>query len=98
MINADFKLYNFFTIGEKDAYGQPVIPTKDTTPDGQIKIAIYTTSQSTQNNINYKDCSYIGLTQAEVKDTYIIEFGKELLKVLYSNPSGRFTQVFLKNI
>lgn len=92
------RTYNYFTIGDINAYGQPQTISKDTTPDGQIKIAIYTSSQSIQDNINYKDCSYIGLTHAKVDDTYIIEYGEERLKVLYCNPIGKYTQVFLKNI
>lgn len=98
MINADMRSYNYFTIGEKDAYGQPQMPGADTTPDGQIKMAINTSSQSIQDNIKYKDCSYIGLTHAEVKDTYVIEYGKERLKVLYVNTKGRLNQVFMKEI
>ena len=98
MINAEMKLYNFFTIGEANAYGQPQMPAKDAEPVGQIKMAINISSQGTQDNINYKDCNYIGLTYAEVKDTYIIEYGKERLKVLYINPKGRYKQVFLQTI
>ena len=89
-------LYNYFTIGEANAYGQPQLPAKDAKPVGQIKIAIYTSSQSTQDSVNYKDCNYIGLTHAKVEDTYIIEYGKERLKVLYVNPKGNYKQVFLK--
>ncbi len=90
------RLYNYFTIGEANAYGQVTIPGANAKPVGQIKMAINISSQATQENLNYKDCNYIGLTQAEVKDTYIIEYGKERLKVLYINPKGRFKQVFLK--
>ena len=90
------RFYNYFTIGEANEYGQATMPAKDAKPVGQIKIAINTTSQATQDNVNYKDCNYIGLTQAEVKDTYIIEYGKERLKVLYINPKGKYKQVFLK--
>ena len=96
MINADMKLYNYFTIGEPNAYGQPQLPAKDAEPIGQIKMAIYTSSQATQDNVNYKDCNYIGLTNAKVEDTYIIEYGKERLKVLYVNNAGRYNQVYLK--
>lgn len=96
MINADMRLYNYFTIGEANEYGQVTMPAKDAKPVGQIKIAINTTSQATQDNVNYKDCNYIGLTKAEVKDTYVIEYGKERLKVLYVNPKGIYKQVYLK--
>ena len=98
MINADMRSYNYFTIGAKDSYGQPQMPEKDAAPVGQIKMAINTSSPGTQDNVKYKDCSYIGLTHAEVDDTYIIQYGKERLKVLYINPMGRYTQVFMKAI
>ena len=56
MINADMRSYDYFTIGEVNAYGQPVIPVAGKeTIKGKIKIAINTTSQSIQNNIRYKD-------------------------------------------
>ena len=92
MINADMRLYSFYTIGAADAYGQP---QESAEPVGQIKAAIYTTSQVIQDNVNYKEAQYIGLTQADVKDAYVIKYGEGLLKVLYINPIGRYKQVFL---
>lgn len=96
MINADMRLYNYFTLGEPNSYGSTTLPGKDAVPEGQIKMAINISSQSTQDNVNYKDCNYIGLTYAEVKDTYIIEYGEERLKVQYVNPKGRLKQVYMK--
>ena len=92
MINRDMKAYNYLTIGGSDEYGQPQI-----TPEvqGTVKMALYISSQAVQDNINYKDCKYIGLTTAYVDDTYIIEYEKERLKVLYVNPKGRYKQVYL---
>ena len=98
MINTDMRLYNYFTIGAKDAYGQVSMPAADASPEGQIKMAINISSQSVQDNINYADCQYVGLTHADVDDTYIIAYGDERLKVLYVNPKGRLKQVFLKSI
>ena len=95
MFNADMRTYYYYTLGSENAYGQNTISTD---PVGTVKMAIYTTSQATQDNILYKDCNYIGLTQANVNDTYIIEVGKEKLKVLYVNPRGRYKQVFLKRM
>lgn len=95
MINADMRIYDYFTLGASNAYGQPAMSQE---PVGTIKIAINTSSQSVQDNINYKDCQYIGLTLAEVDDTYVIQYGTEKLKVLYVNPKGRFKQVFLKEM
>lgn len=95
MINTDMRLYNYFTFGDDDGYGQATLSTD---VKGQVKMAINTTSQSIQDNIRYKDCSYIGLTHAKVDDTFVIEYGNERLKVLYVNPKGKYTQVFMKNI
>lgn len=89
------KPYDFLTFGEEDAYGQPKLSD---TIQGSIKMAIYTTSQSVQENINYKNCSYIGLTTNPIDDKYVIQYGKDLLKVQYIQPKGRYKQVFMKNI
>jgi hypothetical protein len=95
MIARDMRNYDYFTLGGVDAYGQPQNPSINDTPVGTIKMAINISSQAVQDNVNYKDCNYIGLTQAEVNDTYVIKYGNELLKVLYVNPKGRMKQVFL---
>lgn len=95
MINAQMRLYDYFTIGDADGYGQPSISTE---PEGTLKIAVNVASQNVQDDIKYKDCTYIGLTQAEVNDTYIIKYGEELLKVLYVNSLGRYQQVFMKEM
>lgn len=86
------RLYNFFTIGTEDEYGQMVVSNE---PVGQIKMAINISSQSVQDNINYTGATYVGLTHAKVDDTYIIEYGNERLKVLYVNNKGRLNQVFM---
>lgn len=95
MINADMRLYDYFTFGERDEYGQPVL-SED--PVGTIKMAINLTSQAIQDNINYKDSQYMGLTFKQIDDSYVIQFGNEKLKVLYVNPYGRYFQVFMKAI
>jgi hypothetical protein len=95
MINADMRIYDYFTLGENNAYGQPSMSAE---PVGTIKMAINISSQSVQDNINYKDCQYVGLTHAEVNDTYVIQYGNEKLKVLYVNPKGRYKQVFMREM
>ena len=95
MINSQMKTYNYFLYGIKDEYGQLTLGIE---PKGQIKMAINISSQATQDNILYKDCTYVGLTHAEVDDTYVIQYGNERLKVLYVNPMGRYKQVFLKEM
>ena len=93
MINADMRLYNYYTLGFDDAYGQPA---QSKEPVGIIKMAINISSQAVQDNINYKNCQYIALTHdSKVNDTYIIDYEGKKLKVLYVNPKGRLKQVFL---
>ena len=95
MINADMRTYDYFTFGAVDDYGQKRLSD---TPKGQIKIAIYNTSTSVQDNINYSDCNYIGLTTAQLDDSYVIQYETEKLKVQYVHPRGRYKQVYLKAI
>jgi hypothetical protein len=96
MINTKMRSYDFFTLGDKDGYGQPVLNPEVA---GQVKMAIHLTSQSAQDNINYQDCNYIGLTtDKSVNDKMVIQYGNEKLKVLYVNKEGRFIQAFLKRI
>lgn len=98
MITRNMRFYDYFTLGAKDEYGQIIIPEEDAIPAGQIKMTINITSQSVQDNIRYQDATYVGLTSANIDDTYIIKFGNERLKVLYVNPLGRLKQVFFKNL
>ena len=96
MINTDMRLYEYYTYGNANSYGQPQLSQ---TPQGSIKIAINISSQSIQDNILYQNCSYVGLTMdSAVNDTFVIKYGDEKLKVLYVNPKGKFKQVFLKKI
>lgn len=95
MINAQMRFYDYFTYEEKDDYGQPQLAAE---PSGVVIMAINTTSQSIQDNINYEDANYIGLTQARVDNTYVIKYEDKMLKVLYVIPNGRFKQVFMKEI
>lgn len=95
MINAQMRAYDYFTFGEKDAYGQPQLSKEI---QGAVRMAINLTSQSIQDNINYKDANYIGLTYGLLDDTYVIQYGDKKLKVLNVNPIGRMKQVFLAEI
>lgn len=96
MISTDMRVYNYFTLGAEDDYGQPQIPSPDADPEGTIKMTINVTSQSVQDNIKYKDAAYMGLTHADINDTYVIQFGDERLKVLYVQSKGRYKQVYMK--
>ena len=96
MINTDMRTYTYHTFGANDAYGQPQLSKN---PVGTIKIAINISSQAIQDNINYKNASYIGLTyDSAVNDKFVINYGDSKLKVLYVNPKGRLKQVFLSEI
>ena len=98
MFNTDMRERNYFIIGEPNEYGQASIPSIDAQPHGIIKMAIYTSGQAVTADARFKDCTYIGLTNAEIIDKYIIQYEQERLKVIYVNKAGRYTQVFLKNI
>ena len=96
MINASMQIYDYYLYGDNNAYGQS---TLSDTKQGTVKMSISITSQSVQDNIRYKDCTYIGLTHNKsINDKYVIQYGDERLKVQYVNPHSRYTQVFLKNI
>ena len=89
------RVYEYYQLGAVDEYGQNTLANE---VKGTIKMAINTTSQSIQDNILYKDCNYIGLTQDKsVNDTYVIKYGNDKLKVNYINPKGRYIQVFMVN-
>ena len=103
MITAQMREYNFFLYsGTEDAYGQrTLIKDADGEPIGQgtVKLAINNTSTTIQDNIRYKDATYVGLTHdVRVDDSFVIQYEDERLKVLYVNPNGRYRQVFMSNI
>ena len=95
MINANMRLYDYYTYGTSSEYGQAQLSTA---PTGTVKMAINISSQSIQDNINYKDANYVGLTYALLDDTCVIQYGDKKLKVLYVNPMGRLKQVFLAEL
>lgn len=93
MINTAMRTYNYSTLGKEDAYGQQ---TNSDAVVGTIKMAISISSQAVQDNINFENCNYVGLTMAELDSSYIIHYGTEKLKVLYVNKEGRYNQAFLQ--
>ena len=96
MINNEMKYYKYYQYKDKNKYGQL---TLSNVASGDVKIAIFTTTESIQDNINYKDASYIGLTHSNIlSDKCAIQYGDIKLKVLYIIPHGRLKQVFLKEI
>lgn len=98
MIAADMRDYNYFTYGEKDSYAQPILSEE---VQGQVKMAIYVTGKSVQDNINFENANYIGLTHdADISDKYVIQYGNEKLKVSYIIDAGarHYRQVFMVKI
>ena len=101
MINTDMRDYQYYLYDTENAYGQETLikdENGENVPQGTIRIAINITSQSIQDNIKYHNATYIGLTHSEVTDKMVIQYGEDLLKVLYVNPRGRYKQVFLGDI
>ena len=94
MIAPNMREYDYFLYTGIDEYGQSAL---DETVKGKVKMSINLTSQAIQDNILYKDCSYLGLTfDKSIDDTYVIKYGNDKLKVKYINPTGRYNQVFME--
>ena len=92
MINAQMRTYDYYTFGEKNAYGQPQLSDKK----GTIKMAIHLVTEAIDENSFYSGANYIGLTRdSAINSTYVIQYGEEKLKVLTVNPQGRYKQVSL---
>ena len=103
MINAQMREYNYFLYAsEPDDYGQfTLIKDADGEPvvQGTVKMAINNTSTIIQDNIQYKDATYIGLTHNRyIDDNYVIQYGDERLKVLYVIRQGTYRQVFMNSL
>lgn len=95
MINANMRIYDYYTFGDDNGYGQPTISTE---AKGSVKMSITVSSQRVQDNIRYKGAEYIGLTHdAQINDTWVIAYGDERLKVLYVTPT-RLKQVFMTRV
>lgn len=96
MINADMRYYYCFTFGKENEYGTPVI---DESPKKMIKMAIYPTSTSVQDNVLYKSAEYIGIThETGIDDKCLIQYGDKRLKVLYIIDKGRYNQIFMESV
>ena len=96
MINRNMRNYDYFTFGEVDSYGQQKLSNK---AQGSVKMAIYTTGQSVQDNILYNNAQYIGLTyNKDINDKYVIEYNDIKLKVLYVSAQGRLNSVFMSKV
>lgn len=95
MINAQMTEYKYFVYKENE-YGEQVI---DILSSGTILMAINLVNKEVTDNILYTNANYIGLTlDNSITDKFVIEYGKEKLKVLYVNPQGRYKQVFMAKV
>ena len=99
MINSRMSDYDYFLLGDDNGYGQITIIKDDSgnpIKQGTVKLSISTLTKTVTDNLRYSDSTYIGLTHDKtINDTFIIQYGDELLKVQYVNPDGRYTQVFM---
>lgn len=95
MINTLMRDYKYSILSGLDEYGQAV----EAEASGTIKMSIALTSQSLNENALYSGAQYTGLTlNKEINAKYIIHYGDERLKVLYTNAQGRYTQVFMARV
>lgn len=93
MIISGMKEYGYYLYGEENEYGQPTLSEEI---NGTVKMSIYTSNKSVQDNINYENANYIGFTYADIDDKYVIQYGDEKLKVLYIVAAPRLMkQVFM---
>lgn len=96
MIEANMAYYNYYEYGEPNEYGEPTLSEE---PQGTVKMAIYETGQSVQENVNYTNANYVGFTWADVSNDMVIEYGNERLKVLYViKPKRMLNQVMLAKV
>lgn len=85
--------YNYYTLVDSEYGGK----TADfTSPTGVVNMAIQLNNMAMNSNTIYTSANFVGLTQEDIDDTYIIEYGNEKLKVLYVYPEGKYKQVFMQ--
>jgi hypothetical protein len=94
MINRELVNATVVTYGGIDSYGQMLAePVESKT----IEMTFGVFNHTPTTDVRYQNVEYYGLTKdKDINDTMgIIIDGKEY-KVIYVNPCGRLTQVFLK--
>lgn len=99
MITTSMRDYEFYKYGGPNEYGQQTL-IKDESGEpivqGTVKMAINLTTQATKDSVTYHNAQFFALTHdRSVDDTYVIQYGKMRLKVLFVAPGGRYRQVFL---
>lgn len=96
MINADMRLYNYYTAGS-DGYGSPTIKYP---PLGQVKMSINITSADDQANTAFYASEYVGIMVAgntRLAKGHYVDIGEgTLVQVQTIYKKGRYWQVFMK--
>ena len=93
MINREIVKATVNTYGGIDEYGQELAEIQSTR-EIEVTIGIYT--HTATSDIRYQDVSYFGLTKdKEVTDRDILVIGDKEYKVLFVNPTSRWTQLYL---
>lgn len=99
MIAPSMREYEFYKYSEPNGYGQQtLIKDENGQPlvQGTVKMAINLTTQSTQDSVAYHNAQFFALTHDKrVDDTFVIQYGKTRLKVLFVASGGRYRQVYL---
>lgn len=99
MISSNMRTYDYYLLGDDNGYGQITLKRDDNAnpiKQGEVKLSITTLTKTVTDDIRYSDASYLGLTHDKnIDDTYVIQYGQDLLKVQYVNTDGRYTQVFM---
>ena len=92
MINAQMTEYKYYPYKE-NAYGEAIL---DEGSYGSILMAINLINQTVSDNPLYTDATYLGLTyNKEISDSNVVEYDNQKLKVIYVNPIGKYTQVYM---
>ena len=96
MINSTMRTYDYYQYDQRDEYGQPALGEAK----GQIKIAIFNVNKVVTDDIKYTGEDFVGFTyDKDVNNTYVIQYGNERLKVLYTIAAPKLkTQVFMKRM
>lgn len=99
MINSSMRNYDYYLLNQDNGYGQlTLLRDSEANPikQGEVNISITNLTKAVTDDIRYSNASYIGLTHdKDINDTYVIQYGNELLKVQYVISAGRYTQVFM---
>ncbi len=99
MIAPSMREYEFYRYSEPNDYGQQtLIKDENGKPivQGTVKMAINLTTQATKDSVTYHNAQFCALTHDKsVDDTFVIQYGKTRLKVLFVAPGGRYRMVYL---